>query len=247
LLIIFPDMPINTDAVLITDLDRQNVRDLIQWIKTNRPDLVDQVLNPKPPTKPTLSNRMEQAKSLAFVAPKSLHGGYHVTPELEKSATATAVVMSASNWIDTLGNFPVFFFAFKSLPFGLPLFMAIALSVVAGNALSAVVAQGHKGRWKLAISALVLGLIPLNVLQTVATGIGIEVINKQPELAQMAAGRALDNIAQAEQTNLKALANNQPREIQDCQQGQQALEAMPRTTAIEEKAFQSRYVRHSAG
>ena len=239
-------MTINTDAVLISDLDRQNVRDLIQWIKTNRPDLVEQVLNPKPPVKPTLFTRINQASSLALVSPKSLHGGYHVTPELEKSATATAVVMSASNWIDTFCNFPVFFFAFKSLTFFPAAFMAIALSLpalVAGNALSAVVAQGHKGRWKLAISALVLGLIPLNVLQTVATGIGIEVINNQPELAQIAAGRALDNIAQAQQGNLKTLENNQPREIQDCQQGQQALEAMPRTTAIEEKNFQSRYVR----
>jgi hypothetical protein len=243
-------MPINTDAVLITDLDRQNVRDLIQWLKTNRPDLVEQVLNPQPPAKPTLTTRMDQAKSLAsslaFVAPKSLHGGYHVTPELEKSATATAVVMSASNWIDTLGNFPVFFFAFKSLTFFPAALMAIALSMpalVAGNALSAVVAQGHKGRWKLAIAALMLGLIPLNVLQTVATGIGIEVINNQPELAQMAAGQALDRIVASKQEQLQAVEDNAPREIQECRQERQALEAMPRTTPFEEKAFQSRYVR----
>ena len=239
-------MPINTDAVLISDLDRQNVRDLIQWLKTNRPDLVEQVLNTKPPAEPTLFTRINQASSLALVSPKSLHGGYHVTPELEKSATATAVVMSASNWIDTFGNFPVFFFAFKSLTFFPAAFMAIALSMpalVAGNALSAVVAQGHKGRWKLAISALVLGLIPLNILQTVATGIGIEVINNQPELAQMAAGQALERIVASKQEQLQGAENNAPRESQECRQERQALEAMPRKTPFEEKSFQSRYVR----
>lgn len=243
-------MPINTDAVLISDLDRQNVRDLIQWLKTNRPDLVDQVQNPQPPAEPTISTRVAQAKSvalsLAFVAPKSLHGGYHVTPELEKSAMGTAVVMSASNWIDAIGNFPIFFFAFKSLTFFPAAFMAIALSLpalVTGNALSAVVAQGHQGRWKLAISALVLGLIPLNILQTLATGIDVEVINNQPELAQMAAGQALERIVTAKQEQLQALENHVPREIQACRQERQALEAMPRTTPVEEKAFQSRYVR----
>jgi hypothetical protein len=95
----------------------------------------------------------------------------------------------------------------------------------------------------LAIAALLLGLIPLNVLQTVATGIGIEVINNQPELAQMAAGQALDRIMASKQEQLQAVEKNAPREIGECRQERQALEAMPRTNPFEEKAFQSRYVR----
>lgn len=248
-------MTINTDAILITDGDRQQVRDLIQWLKTNRPDLVEKARNPdilqqEQDHAQTFRGKIEQLQKLVpgftYVHPDSLHGHYHVTPDLKKSAKATAVVMTTSNWIDTVGNLPVFFFAFKSLTFLPALGMAVLLSIpvlAASNALSTAVAHGHKGRWKLAIAALVFGLIPLNILQTVTTGIGMEVINNQSALAQVAAGDALDNIVEAKQQNLQFAETNLHPDIAKCEEGRQELEAMPRRNAMEEKAFQSRYVR----
>jgi hypothetical protein len=248
-------MTINTDAILITDGDRQQVRDLIQWLKTNRPDLMEKARNPdilqqEQDHAQTFRGKIEQLQKLVpgftYVHPDSLHGHYHVTPDLKKSAKATAVVMTTSNWIDTVGNLPVFFFAFKSLFFLPALGMAVLLSIpvlASSNALSTAVAHGHKGRWKLAIAALVFGLIPLNILQTVTTGIGMEVINNQSALAQVAAGDALDNIVQAKQESLQFEEANLHPDIARCEQGRQELETMPRTNAMEEKTFQSRYVR----
>ncbi|MFM1843452.1 MAG: hypothetical protein RLZZ490_2195 [Cyanobacteriota bacterium] len=247
------EKPLTPDTVSSNNLDNSispQTRDFIQWIKTNRPDLVAKARNPELLTTPTSDTHTHQTSSpltsLAFVDPKSLHGPYHVTPELKKTAHATAVMMTTSNWIDIVGNAPLFFFTFQSLTALVAFLMTIALSVpilVAGNAISAVVAQGHKGRWKLMLTALAFGLVPLNVLQTVATGIGIEVLNNQSELTQIAAGQALDGIVASKEKQLRTVESNIPRDIQECRQERKALETMPRNTSAEEKAFQSRYVR----
>lgn len=242
-------MTINTNAILISDLDRQQVRDLIQWLKTNRPDLWEMAQTSQIVETPENTTRWQTIKNWSkehfWVNSDSLHGSYHITHDLEKSARNTASVMNTSNWIDAVGNGPLFFFAFKSLTAWPALGMAIALSgltLLAANALSSAVAQGRPGRRWWAGSALV-GLIAINGLQTVATGIGVEVLNNVPELAQMAAGQALDKVVQTKAENLQVLKNTVPSDIQKCEQASKALEAMPRTTAIAEKAFQSRYVR----
>lgn len=242
-------MTINTNAILISDLDRQQVRDLIQWLKTNRPDLWEMAQNPQIKPVSDSKTHWQTAKDWLqehlAVNPDSLHGSYHITHDLQRSARNTANVMTTSNWIDALGNAPLFFFAFKSLTvvpaLGATLLLS-GLTLLASNALSSAVAQGRPGRWWWASSALV-GLIAINVLQTVATGIGVEVINNAPELGQMAAGRALEKIVGAQAENIQVLKNNMPADIGKCEQARQALETMPRNTAIAEKAFQSRYVR----
>jgi hypothetical protein len=243
-------MTTEKNAVVISDRDRQEVLDLIQWLKTNRPDLVkkasthDNTSEVSP--EPLLNQLGQKALKQLWVDAQSLHGQYHVTSELEKSAAATTGIINTSNWLDIIGNFPIFLFAFKSLPFFLPFVAALLMSIpllAASNACSTAVAQGHKGRWKLALAALTLGLIPLNILQTVASGIGFEVLNNQAELVQIEAGKALDSILESKQQNYKELKASSPVEILLCQQETQLLNKMPRFNPIDEKAFQSRYVR----
>ncbi len=238
------------NSILISDLDRQTVLDLIQWLKTNRPDLLEKARNPKAFTEDVAHTKkinipLEILNQIR-VDPDSLHGQYRVTSELKKSAKATATVITASNWIDTAGNFPIFLFAFKSLTLipsiGISLLLSIPV-LLSANAISTAVTHGHRGRWKLALTALILGLIPLNILQTIATGIGMEVLNNQSELAQMAAGKAVDNVLQVKEVTLTDKKKNVPNDLKICSQERQSLEEMPRNTPIEEKAFQSRYVR----
>ena len=240
--------PINPHALLISDRDRQQLLDLLQWLRTTRPDLVEKSQNPyqAPAKKKFLTQLTETASDLALVNPTDLHGHYRVTPALKKSAVTTAAVMTGSNLIDALGNFSVFFFAFKSLSLvpalGISVLMTVAVLKVA-NALCVASSHGHKGRWGWAMTALVLGLIPINILQTAATGVGAEIFNNASELAQLRASDSLQAILKTKDDKLTEAKKNLPPVITECQQEKQALEAMPRKNALEEKAFQSRYVR----
>jgi hypothetical protein len=242
---------INRNAILISDLDRQQVQDFLQWVKTTRPDLVEKARNPQPieavsDPRTTVQKVFQKTLDLAIVHPDTLHGHYRVTPELKKSAWATAAILTTSNWIDAIGNFSCFFFVFKSLTLVPALGFACLMTgtvLVAVNAVSVGSAHGHKGRWSLAIASLILGLIPLNILQTAATGIGVEVFNNQPELAQLRSKDSLEDILKVKENKLALALANQPKVINECQQEKQSLETMPRKTDLEEKAFQSRYVR----
>ena len=240
----------NQNAILITDRDRQELKDFLQWLRTTRPDLVEKARSPyssaEIPKENCLQAIIHKTFNLAIVHPDSLHGHYRVTPELKKSAWATASMMTTSNWIDAIGNFSCFFFAFKSLSLVPALGFACLMTgtvLVAVNAVSVGSAHGHKGRWSLAIASLILGLIPLNILQTAATGIGVEVFNNQPELAQLRSRDSLEDILKVKKNKLALALANQPKVINECQQEKQSLETMPRKTDLEEKAFQSRYVR----
>jgi hypothetical protein len=242
-------MVANQNAILISDADRQQLRDFLQWLRTTRPDLVEQVRNGSllsQPLSEETNSLWQSFLSYLTVQPDSLHGHYYVTPDLKKSAQATATMMTASNVIDAIGNFSCFFFAFKSLTLAPALFLALAMTggvLVSANAVSVATSYGHKGRRWLAAAALFLGLIPLNILQTMATGVGVEIFNNQSELAQLRAGDSLNAILQAKEDKLAQAKKDQPAAISECQQEKQALAALPRATATEEKAFQSRYVR----
>ncbi|MEB3190425.1 MAG: hypothetical protein VKL42_08800 [Snowella sp.] len=240
--------PIDPNAILISDRDRQQLLDFLQWLRTTRPDLVEKCRNPyqAPEKKKALNQLAETAYDLAIVNPSDLHGHYRVTPALKKSAKATAAVMTGSNLIDALGNFSCFLFASKSLPFVLALGTSVTMTVVVikmANALCVASSHGHKGRWGWAITALVCGLIPINILQTAATGVGAEIFNNAPELAQLRASDSLQAILKTKEEKLSQALANPPQVITECQREKQALETMARRTDLEEKAFQSRYVR----
>ena len=242
--------PINRHAILISDRDRQQLLDLLQWLYTTRLDLVEQIRaedgpQEQPTRWSTLKACLGELWDLARVHPDSLHGHYRVTPELKKSARATAAAMTASNWIDAAGGMPIFFFAAKSFTLipalGFSLVMT-ALVLHFGNALSVVSVQGRKGHITLAAAAFI-PLILLNIVQTLATGIGAEVFNNQPELAQLRAREALDGMVKTQEENIRQLVAHPPVLVTECRQARQSLETMPRQTALQEKAFQSRYVR----
>jgi len=147
------------------------------------------------------------SSDLLFAKPREFNGRAIVSEELDEHAKITARVVTVSNSIDFCFNLPFFFYAFGflgSVPSGI-ISLAISLGVLRfGNDTAAAVAS-RKSSNRFWSSAAILGLVVLNVVQSIASGIGTELFGNQKALSQLHAGSEVEKRISFEEASIERL------------------------------------------
>lgn len=233
------------------DLDK--VRQAIAWIISTRPDLVEKAIRITDTENyqetivepPLWKKALQKIKDLCIVNPNDLHGHVYVTKKIQKNSRITAKTITLSNILDAGFNFPLFYFCFQGLT---PIIaLAIALTstgfvFASGNELSSAVARNKPDNRSWSIWAC-LGLIFLNILQTGATGVGIELINNRVELEEIYASQIANQYLAKKQQKIENLATISDPIYQNvkekCIQGEAILNSLNRNNPL----WDSYYVR----
>lgn len=225
----------------------QDYRHIIEWMRHSKSSIKPKgfLINDKIPE--SIRNLGQGLWNLIFVSPKSLHGDAYVTREVKQSARTTAAVMSSSNILDGIFNVGLLYFLFQNL------FLPLALILTAGsliallkisNSLSEGVAQSKPDRKRWAQHALLMGLIPLNFVQTLASGVGVEVFNNQNELATNYARTLVNkqfNELQIQLDNSKSPSPQLENIRRECEQGNNQLIALKQSPNA--GAYDAQYIK----
>jgi len=176
----------------ITPHYSKEVKELLRHIKEN-PDVQESLEKAAIARQNT---KVQQAKKAALkvwylfnAKPEDFHGTAYVTPELKNHSAITASIASASNLVDFFGNWPLLFFLFKSIGQGPAVVLSGVLNILIlqiGN-YCATATSGEKKGTKSWAQLATVSLILMNVVQTLASGVGVELLNNQNALSQLRA------------------------------------------------------------
>ncbi len=180
---------------------------LLDWVEQH-PDLqhlkADQRSAAPPPLWRQLAGRI---RGLMVASPADFHGTAYVTAATHKDSQLVASGVTASNWIDGAGNFSLFLFACGA---GNPLGWVTA-SVLTGllfkfdKDICTTVARGRKGNHRVALVAILFGLVPLSLLKSFGTGLGVEVLQNRTQLEQLQATKIVNGVLDDKRRQLKRL------------------------------------------
>lgn len=130
------------------------VRQAIEWIISNRPDLVSKSIsiiegkyNPHQDTEED-QKILNHLKNLLIVNADDLHGRVYVTHNVETDSKITAGSITLANWINCISNFPFFLFMVQNINPVIGFTSALASTGIllgTGNYLGASVARYKKG------------------------------------------------------------------------------------------------------
>lgn len=204
---------------------------LLDTIEHTRPDLVERAKTGQRPPQPTKRQQQWKAIQGLFLANHDeFHGTAYVTPELKDHSKRVAAIVSASGLYDFFTNASLFYLSFKSLGFvpGLVLSLVVNQLLLKFGNDSAAVASGHKPNVKLWARAGVLGLVSVNVIQSLFSVVGMELLLNPTGIAELKAG-ALIQEHEAKIESLRNLSNPRLQAAkQQCEQNRQKLSAMPK-------------------
>lgn len=126
--------------------------------------------------------------------PKGLHGTAYVTPAVKKDSVVLANTISASNLTDFLTNWPLLFYAFNGLGLGFGLLLSGALNVGIlkfGNEVATATARNRPQNRAFSKYALIC-LLALNIVQSLASGPGVELLNNGTALSEKKASDLIE-------------------------------------------------------
>ncbi|AFZ47050.1 hypothetical protein Cyast_1081 [Cyanobacterium stanieri PCC 7202] len=221
---------------------------LIKWIETNPryAHLVAKV-DGEGEVKPSQPDNLfiEKIKNNLFVKiiknhllsiPTEYYGKSYVTDKVRDDAVVVSRLINVSNLIDFFGNSPLWFFAFKSLGNAPAFFITIVMNIIIlkfSNDLSTNINRSNKNYHLVKKAGLFSGLVILNVIQSVASGIGVELFNNQAKLTEVKAQEIVEAQMIIEQENMEFLKNaNSPQYLQvkeRCEKGEAELNRIPRS------------------
>lgn len=183
-----------------------NIRDDITWIISTRPDLVAKAqliaqgkYNPQQDNSLSINEQtfLRSFLNLIIVNPDDLHGKVYVTDDLKSRSQITATSITLANGINGVFSFPLFLFLVQSalLPVfaGVMAILATGIILAISNTFGASVAKYRKGNRHWSLFGGLLALVGLNILQTGATGIGVELFNNKSELNRIYAQTIANN------------------------------------------------------
>ncbi|MBR8832275.1 MAG: hypothetical protein N5P05_003528 [Chroococcopsis gigantea SAG 12.99] len=176
--------------------------------------------------------------SVVRCKPEDYYGKAYVTEVIKVEAKKTAGINTAANWIDGVSNLPLYVFSFKSLglwgSFGAGLVLDVLVlwccNLMAAKAVSTkpdYFKNGGKGKLCSSAKGAIFGLIFLNVIKSVVSGVGVELLNNQSELNRQKADQVADVYLDKLKNTPTGLDNHQYiKAVSQCQSGQQDLKAL---------------------
>lgn len=171
----------------------EDVQKLLHHIQSN-PEICEKIRNIAANDDPSNAQKhIDLAVKLLLywfnANPDDFHGTAYVTQELRDHAKLTAKVVSASGLIDFLSNWPILFFLFSTLgtPWALVISFGLNVWLLQICNYTATAASGRKLENRSWAGWATASLISLNILQTMASGVGIELLNNQTTLSQLRA------------------------------------------------------------
>ncbi len=222
-------------ALPLTDAER-----LLQWVETHPryAPLVKSAQSGQPlppvPQASWLAKMKSSVVSIFIAQPQDLYGTAFVTQNVRTDARVTASVVTASNLIDAVGNWPIFLFSMGgSTPLGWVLSgLTTVLMLKINNDVSTTVARGKEGSKAWARWAAILGLLPLSVLKSFTTGIGVELLNNRSELVHLRATELANlRLTQTQAQIANSLAVN-PAVQERCSSAENKLQQMPKDSPL---------------
>lgn len=199
--------------------DLNEVRNAIAYITTIRPDLVKQAQliaqGGKAPTEPEASKQVQTLRilqQLLIVNPEDLHGTVYVSKDTEKLSRNTAGAITIANWINGISNLPLLIFVFQGIN---PIISAsIALIFTGGllsisNVFGASVAKYKPGNRAWSLLGGFVSLVGINIIQTGATGVGIEILNNRSELNSLYASQLAQDYLTAKENNINKISQSE--------------------------------------
>lgn len=212
---------------------------LIKWIETNpRYAHLVTMVDGEGEIKPSQPNNlfMDMIKNHLWSIPTEYYGKSYVTDKVRDDAVVVSRLINVSNLIDFFGNSPLWFFAFKSLGSVPAFFITIVMNIIIlkfSNDLSTNINRSNKNYHLVKKVGLFSGLVILNVIQSVASGIGVELFNNQAKLTQVKAQEIVEAQMIIEQENMEVLKNAtspQYMEVKErCEKGEAELNRISRS------------------
>ncbi|MBL1211110.1 hypothetical protein [Geminocystis sp. GBBB08] len=166
-------------------LDENQPPEAIGYIKSTRLDILEKAKLIQQgkyiPEEKQISSKVQKIIDVCIVNPDDLHGKVYVTKDLEKNSKYTAGAITVANWINAFPNLPFLFFCFQNMGFLIASGAAVGITggiLSIGNIFGGAVARNKPGNKSWSQWAF-FGLVTLNIIQTAASGIGIELINNR--------------------------------------------------------------------
>lgn len=236
------------------NVDYNDAREAIDYIKSNRLDIVEKAKliqqGKHTPEEKHITSTKQKIANLCFVNPDDLHGKVYVTEDLEKNSNLTARVITIANGINAFPNLPFLFFCFQNMGFLVASLTTVGITggiFGIGNIFGGAVARNKPGnkiwsRWAF------VGLVSLNIIQTAASGIGIELINNRSKLDGMYATTITNEYLAKKEQKVEDLAtiNDPSYEAiqQKCEAGEAKLNSLSRTNPLWDSFFVKLYGLH---
>ncbi|MBE9263189.1 hypothetical protein IQ224_13735 [Microcystis sp. LEGE 00066] len=171
---------------------RSNPHKLIDEIKQNHPDLVEKAKNGNLSPETIGFWQKVLNSELVRVNPRDLHGDVMVTDAIEKESKLTAGIQTISNMWNTVGVVPI---AYAGVGAGVSGVMSAGivffLSQSAGNYTSTAASNANPASRKWANAALA-GNISLQVVLTLISGVGSEILTNSAQLSKIYADKVVE-------------------------------------------------------
>lgn len=173
---------------------------------------------------------LKQGKDLLIAEPKDFYGTAYVTDNLKQEAAVTAHTNTAANLVDFISNYSLYYFAFKSLG-DIPAFILGALLdafILWISNLTATATAKRRAKNVSWTKAGLGGMIALNLLKSLISGIGGELLLNQPGLNQQMAAQLIEQQTERVEKLKKLDSPRYLNTVQRCEQGRAELAKMGR-------------------
>jgi hypothetical protein len=172
----------------------------LDWVK-HHPELQHLMVDQRSAApQPLWRQFATRIRGLMVASPADFHGTADVSASTHKDSQLVASGVTA-------GNFSLFLFACGA---GNPLGWVTA-SLLTGllfkfdKGICTTVARGRKGNRKVALVAIQFGLVPLSLLKSFGTGLGVEVLQNRTQLEQLQASKIVNAVLDDQRRLLKRL------------------------------------------